>query len=154
MKLYRYSTIDDDIGFLQEAYNYNGENDYVFDNKKDDIWKLTDIFEVELKAPDIRIPEGTKFYFTETGNRKFYEAIRELCDYLEVNEISEIFCTVIDEPNSGIIYRDTYQVAIYDKGSTTIPQGSRTQVSSKWEASRLSKYFERRKIEELDDDIV
>lgn len=154
MKLYRYSTIDDDIGFIQEAYNYNGENDYVFDNKADDIWKLTAIFEDKLQAPNVRIPEGTKFYFTEKGNRKFHKAIKKLCSFLEENEISELHCIIIDEPNTGIIYRDTYQVAIYDKGSTTIPQGSRTRVSSKWEASKIFSLLESKRLSELDDDIV
>ena len=148
MKLYRYSTVDDDIGFLQEAYNYDDENDCISDKLSDDIWKLTAIFEDQLQAPDVRIPEGTKFYFTEKGNRKFHKAIKALCDFLSENEIADLDCKVIDMPDEGVIYQDTYQVAIYDKGSTTIPQGSRAQVSSKWEASKEGGYLN------LDGDIV
>lgn len=116
MKLYRYSSVDKDEGFIQTAYNYDDSEDPITDKLSDEIFDLTWIFEQELKAPDVRIPEGTRFYFTEMGNRHFNKAIKKLCNFLSENNIATMECKTIEiDDVSNIIYQDTYQVAIYDK---------------------------------------
>lgn len=123
MKLYRYSSVDKDEGFIQIAYNYDDSDDPITDKLSDEIFNLTWIFEVELNAPDVRIPEGTKFYFTEKGNRKFNEAIKKLNKFLSENNIATIDCKTIElESSENIIYQDTYQVAIYDRRFNDYPK--------------------------------
>lgn len=115
MKLYRFSDIDSDEGFIQAAYNYDDSEDYVFDKLTDDIFNLTAIFEDELPAPNVRIPDGSKFYFTEKGNRKFHKAIMKLNKFLNEHDIATIHTTIIeyDDVKDQIVYEDTYQVAIH-----------------------------------------
>jgi len=121
--LYRYSTKDTDIGIITTAYEYDF-NDHPKPNScENEIFRLTAIFEYKLKAPDIRVPEGTKFFFTSKGNRKFHKAIKKLSEFLKENNIAEISCTKIDEKkikSSNIIYSDDDQIAVFDyEGSTT-----------------------------------
>ena len=112
MKLYRYIVkgIATDVGiliYLEEIFDRN--NDKELDEMFDLIWP----FEDQLKNPNILGWPGSRFWFTEKGNRHFNKAIRKIKKaYQSRNYEVERLEMDIEDDSPEIVYRDEYQVAI------------------------------------------
>lgn len=112
MFYYRYQDKTSKEGIIQIAYGSKSPKP----EYEDLIFNTTWIFEDRLPAPNVRIPDGSRFWFTEAGLRAFRKSLKKLVEILKDYEIADIEVIRVEglDP-STIIYKDTYQVCTYER---------------------------------------
>lgn len=110
-KYYRYELYIDDQ--YQGVGIFQGLSDLFLEQYEEEY--LLQPFNEMLNIPKVDRMENPCFFFTECGEKKFKEEIKEIKDVFELYELFEVRKIVVEKDSlydEDILYEDDYQVAL------------------------------------------